>query len=188
MHAEQVNQSIICLEIRTCVFMLHTYAFRAAPTVFCWANNKCQLIKIPTMSYCNLSSVYVPEIWHCAPWECSGLFSPLIDPADRVGRATQIPSATSVRLGWVKESSLWLLSLWITPQYGIMLQWMSADTILAVQLWATQQRFGCDGICWSGISCRGPSLLTVIHTFMSIFVNRGPSGNPPNEMQYLQDL
>lgn len=129
-------------------------ASSVAPSVFCWAYNKCQLIKILTACYRNLSSIDVPEIWHSALHlcefqavkrrrECGRLFSPGIDPTGSAGESRKIPSATSVRLGWVKkESSLWLLSLWITPQYGITLQWMSADTKAAAQLWTIQQRFG----------------------------------------------
>lgn len=73
-------------------------------------------------------------------WPRSGFTSHW--PCRQSRQCSEIPSATSVRLGWVKkESSLWLLSLWITPQYGITLQWMSADTIAAAQLWTIQQRF-----------------------------------------------
>lgn len=146
-----------CVSVSVSVFaciMRTVCASSVAPSVFCWAYNKCQLIKILTASYCNLSSIDVPEIWHSALHlcefqavnrrrECRCLFSPGIDPPDSAGESCKIPSATSVRLGWVKkESSLWLLSLWITPQYGITLQWMSADTIAAAQLWTIQQRFG----------------------------------------------
>lgn len=73
-----------------------------------------------------------------------------------IGWGFKASSVTSVRLGWVKrEASLWLLSLWITPQYGITLQWMIADTILAAQLCNIYKRYLAIelkwSICWSAI-------------------------------------
>lgn len=152
---------------------------RVAPSVFCWAYNKCQLIKIPTTSSCNLSSVSLKS--DTVPYSRVN-FNQLIDvmnasacshlaltPQTVQGKlgGYEIPPATSARLGWVKESSLWLLSLWITPQYGITLQWMSADTIGAAQPWTIQQRLSYRAamkylLIWYQLY--GRVLLTVIHT------------------------
>lgn len=90
----RTSQSVYHMPWNLCV-CLHVSYIRApsvAPSVFCWAYNKCQLIKIPTTFCCNLSSMYVPEIWHCAlhVWiltsyetmRCPGLFSPGIDPSE----------------------------------------------------------------------------------------------------------
>lgn len=178
----------ICLEIIVCggrcghVCLHVSGVSRVAPSVFCWAYNKCQLIKIPAASRCNLSSVSLKSdtvlYTHVnfnqlidvmtAP-ACSHLPLTPQTVQGKVGGGYEIPSATSARLGWVKESSLWLLSLWITPQYGITLQWMSADTIGAAQPWTIQQRFSYRAamkylLIWYRLY--GRVLLTVIHTYI----------------------
>lgn len=140
-------------QVGVCLHASRVHAPTVAPSVFCWAHNKCQPIKIPTASYCNLSPC--PSLKSDIVLYMCGIFNQFIcfmnapvyfhlslTLQTEQGEHCQIPSATSVRLGWVKkESCLWLLSLWITPQYGITLQWMSADTIQAAQLWTMRQRF-----------------------------------------------
>lgn len=152
MHAEQVNQVTISLEIRMRAFacMTRTCAWWAR-CVFCWTHNNCQTIRIPTTSCCNLHvcswnlALCFTHMWILTTLLTSGTLQSIFTshwPFRQNRECCKIPSATSVRLGCVKkESSLWLLRLWITPQYGITLQWMSADTIPAVQLWNIQQRF-----------------------------------------------
>ncbi len=155
MHVEQVNQSTIRLEISMCVFACITCtSTQCGPRCFLLSTQQ-----IPTNQ--NSNNVLLQPFLHVCPWyltlcfTCVWILTSLWTlwmprsiftshwPCRPSRERCKIPSATSVRLGWVKkESSLWLLSLWITPQYGITLQWMSADTIPAAQLWTIQQRFG----------------------------------------------
>lgn len=132
-----------------CLHASHIYASTVAPRVFCWAHNKCHLIMILTLSYHNLpvhpwnltsSLACVNLNYFYTLWRLQSNFTSSW-PSRQTRECCKIPSADSVRLGWVKERSLWLLILWITPQYGIMLQWMSADTITAAQPWTLQHRF-----------------------------------------------
>lgn len=120
-----------------CMHHAHMYPVCPPPRVFCWAQ------QMPTNqnSYSISSqpfSMSVPEIRHCSlhVWILTSLWTSFVSiftshwPWDRAGSMLDSLHPPRLRLGWVKkESSLWLLSPWITPQYGITLQWMSEDTI-----------------------------------------------------------